>query len=73
MKRTLFCRTWLLQSYIIVFLAATVIFLTFTALEIGAETHHKTQDILSVHTTKTFLIYAKEGNFKAFDPIRENL
>lgn len=73
MKRTLFCRTRLLQSYVIIFLAATVIFLTFIAPEIGAETRHKTQDTPSVHTTKTFLIYAKEGNFKSFDPISGKL
>jgi hypothetical protein len=73
MKRTLFYGTQLLQSHIIIFFTATVIILAFTTPEIGAETRHKTQDIPSIHTTKTFLIYAKEGNSKAFDPISGKL
>ena len=47
----------------------TILFLTFVVGGLKAQTRNKTQDVPSVHTTKTFLIYAKEGNFKAFDPI----
>lgn len=72
MKWTPFCNIRFLRSYITIFLAP-IIFLTFITPEIGAETRRKTEDIPAVHTTKTFLIYAKEGNFKAFDPISGKL
>ena len=67
MKCVLFRTMRLLRSYIIIF-GIVVFFVTFIDLGLTDQTRRKAQDVPSVHTTKAFLIYAKTGNFKAFDP-----
>ncbi len=66
MKRILLCTAGVLRYCIGIFLV-TAIFLASPASELMAQTRHKTSGVPTLKETKTFLIYAKKGNFKAFD------
>ena len=46
---------------------STILFLVHPALELMAQTRQKTSGVPTLKEIKTFLVYAKEGNYKAFD------
>ena len=54
-------------TYRIGILGSIVIFLFSTSEKLVAQEHNGVQKTPSLHQTKAFLIYAKNGNFKAFD------
>ena len=66
MKQILLRPAGVLRYCISIFLT-TAILLAYPASELMAQTHHKTSGVPTLNETKTFLIYAKMGNVKAFD------
>jgi hypothetical protein len=70
MKEILLCMAGVLRYCISIFFG-TAIFLAYPASELTAQTHHK--QVPTLKETKAFLIYAKKGNYKAFDASSRDL
>ena len=59
------------SRYCISIFFGTAIFLAYPVSELMAQTHHK--GVPTLKETKAFLIYAKKGNYKVFDPFSGDL
>ncbi len=72
MEQTLIRITRISRYWISIF-GTIILFLIFTTPKLIAQTHSENRETPSLDRTKTFLIYAKQGNFKAFDPVSGKL
>ena len=72
MEQTLICTTRI-SRYCISIFGAIIFLLIFTTPKLIAQTRSENRESPSLDRTKTFLIYAKKGNFKAFDPVSGKL